>query len=367
MSNFDSDPQIAQLAFSVPSQLTDSNPLAIASEIYKAKPVVLEPESVELRTAWPHEARDFSVWLEEHIERLEKAIGIHLTVVGREQKAEDFKADIIATDGQNNLIVIENQLEQTDHTHMGQIITYMSNFGAKTAIWITSKPREEHKKAVMWLNESTPEDISFYLIKLELYRIGDSEPGSFFQVIAGPGTTNEAKEIGKKRSNINADIQQSIRYRFWSQLLERAKSMGIKTHANRAATNDNWLGVGAGKSGLSFNYVISKGSALIDLEIHTGDKDRNKRIYDSLLKNKAAVEAAFGEPLSWERREENQIATIRFYLPGEGIQDESTWTSTQEKMINAMNRLYKALKPYVDNLPKKDIQDNLDNAVPLML
>jgi Domain of unknown function (DUF4268) len=362
MSSFDSNQQTSQSAFSAPNYQEEANPPFITSEIIKAKPVVLEPELVDPRTIWGFEVY-FSAWLRENIDMLGKAIGIHLSAVEREQKAGSFKVDLVAFDDQHNPVIIENQLERTDHIHMGQIITYVASFGAKTAIWITSDPREEHKKAVMWLNESTPEDTSFYLIKLEVYRIGNSEPGLFFRVIAGP--TTEAKEIGKERSNISEGIQQSIRLRFWEQLLHLAKQGGIKTHNNTKATGNSWIGVG-GK--LRYCYrILARGKPTVELWIHTGSEEENKRIFDKLYARKQEVEQSFGGSLAWERLDDGDTSRIRFYIPDGSIQNEDEWPSLQTKMINDMDRLHKALKPYVDNLPKKDVQDSLDNPAPAVL
>ena len=105
---------------------------------------------------------------------ISEAIDMELTLVEREASAGPFSADILAEDNQGHPVIIENQLEQTDHDHLGKLITYMSNLEAKTAIWITRSPRPEHEKAVHWLNETLPADTAFYLLKIEAYKIGDS-------------------------------------------------------------------------------------------------------------------------------------------------------------------------------------------------
>src|SRR3989344_9506428 len=133
-------------------------------------------KKVPLREIWKNEAKDFTTWLSENIDTLNEALEISLTVVEREKSVGDFSLDIVAEDSDSNLVIIENQLEKTDHGHLGQVVTYLSNLGAKMAIWITSNPREEHIKAINWLNESTPDYTSFYIVKVEAVRIGDSAP-----------------------------------------------------------------------------------------------------------------------------------------------------------------------------------------------
>jgi len=137
-------------------------------------------EKVSLREIWKDEARDFLPWLEENIEYLNDSLDISLSVIEREKSVGTFAADILAEDRDGNKVIIECQLEKTDHDHLGKILTYLTNLEAKTAIWICSDPRPEHIKAVTWLNEVTPADVSFYLVKIEAVRIGESPPAPLF-------------------------------------------------------------------------------------------------------------------------------------------------------------------------------------------
>ena len=158
-------------------------------------------EKVELRKVWEHEAKDFSSWLSENLEYLNEAIGQNLTLIDTEVKVTNsrFSIDILTENEDGDGVLIENQLEQTDHKHLGQLITYLVNNDERMAVWISSDPRQEHINAINWLNEVAEQD--FYLLKVEAYKIGDSHPAPFFSVICRPST--EAKEIGKHRkSNI---------------------------------------------------------------------------------------------------------------------------------------------------------------------
>ncbi len=125
---------------------------------------------VPLRELWKHEAHNFTGWLAENLDFLSDTLGFKLTLDQKEIAAGTFSADIRAEDSQGNYVIIENQLEKTDHDHLGKLITYMSNLEAKTAIWMTSEPRPEHETAVHWLNETLPADTAFYLIKVEAFR-----------------------------------------------------------------------------------------------------------------------------------------------------------------------------------------------------
>lgn len=175
-------------------------------------------EPVPLRDIWKHEERDFSSWLEGNIELLSETLNITFSTVEREKRVGSFEVDLVAEDDDGNVVIIENQLESTNHDHLGKVITYLTNLDAKTAIWIVSHPRPEHTKAITWLNESTPADISFYLVKLSAYKIGNSEPAPLFTIVVGPSA--QAKEIGKEKQDMAE--RHVLRLKFWGGLLERA-------------------------------------------------------------------------------------------------------------------------------------------------
>lgn len=131
-------------------------------------------EKIPLAEVWKKEARDFTPWLFENIEVLGEELDIGLKAMEREKSIGWFSADIVAEDESGRTVLVENQLERTNHDHLGKILTYVSNLDAKIAIWISSEPRPEHERAIEWLNE-TGMDVSFYLVKIEAYRIGNSE------------------------------------------------------------------------------------------------------------------------------------------------------------------------------------------------
>lgn len=108
---------------------------------------------------WQHESGDFTPWLAANIDVLSDAIGLPLTVVGQEVLVGDFRLDIHATDPDGNTVIIENQLEPSDHFHLGQLLVYASGLEATTGIWITTRLRDEHRSALTWLNERTDSDV----------------------------------------------------------------------------------------------------------------------------------------------------------------------------------------------------------------
>lgn len=302
-------------------------------------------EPIPLRELWKHEERGFSAWLESNLEVLSEAVGISLSDPQRELLAGSFQVDLVAEDESGDRVIVENQLEATDHDHLGKLLTYLTNLDAKAAIWITSEQRPEHIRAIQWLNETTPDDVAFFLVRLAAYRISDSEPAPLFTVIVGPSP--ESKSFGKQKKALAE--RHILRLKFWEQLLACAKGNGVMLHAQRSPTKDSWISAGAGvRSGLSFTYVIwMKEEGAVELYIDTGDKDENKRIFDTLQDARAEIEQAFGAPLSWERLDEKRGARVRFVLREGGLTDEDKWPAIQNAMVAAMEKLSRTLKPHL--------------------
>jgi hypothetical protein len=299
--------------------------------------------SVPLREIWPHEAYGFTVWIAENLDFLTETVDIELTLVEREASAGPFSADILAEDANGNYVIIENQLEQTDHDHLGKLITYMSNLDAKTALRISSKPRPEHEKAVHWLNETLPPDTAIYLLKLEAYRIDDSAYAPKLTIIAGPSP--ESKQVGQQKKELAE--RHVLRIEFWRQLIERAKGR-TPLHVNLTPNKDNWLATGAGRSGIVYSYVIRMKDAHVELYIDVGDADENKRIFDSFFARKEEIEEKFGAPLDWQRMEEKRGSRIRYLIEGYGLEDEEHWSDLQNQLIDAMIRLSDAFRPEIN-------------------
>src|ERR1017187_8424057 len=141
-------------------------------------------QRVPLREVWKHEALDLTKWLQDNIEVLNEPLDLSLSNAEREQSAGDFNVDLVAEEEGGGLVVIENQLEKSDHAHLGKLITYLTAIGAKKAVWIVAEPRPEHVAAITWLNEGSA--AAFYLLKIEGIRIGDSDPAPLLTLIVGP-------------------------------------------------------------------------------------------------------------------------------------------------------------------------------------
>lgn len=299
-------------------------------------------QRVKLREVWKHEAHDFTTWLESNIDVLNEALGLTIVSVDREKNAGAFSVDLVAEDEAGNVIIIENQLERSDHDHLGKLITYLTSLEAKAAVWVVSEPRPEHVRAVAWLNESRA--ASFYLVKVEAIQIGNSPPAPLLTLITGPSA--EAVEAGEAKKEFAA--RHDARKRFWSMLLERSKP---KTKLLSGITPGiySWIGSSSGVQGLNLNYAVRRHDAQVELYIDADKEsgDGNKVILDKLATQKEAIEKDFGGPLLWESLDEKRACRIRKTVDIAGWQDEEKWPLACDTLIDAMIRLEKALRPHL--------------------
>ena len=303
-------------------------------------------ERVKLREVWKKEAKDFTTWLFENLEVLGEELDMDLTADEKEKNVGSFSADITAEDGSGQKVLIENQLEKTDHDHLGKILTYVSNLEAKTAIWISSNPRPAHETAVQWLNE-TGGDVRFYLVKIEAYRIGNSEPAAKFTIITGPSEKTEI--VGEEKKELAE--RHKKRYEFWKTLLEKSKSK-TNLHANLSPTIYSWIGTGSGVRGLGFNYAVTYKYGQVELYIDRGkeSEEENKKIFDELQKRRQEIEKDFGDKLRWERLDDRRASRISKRFNSTSLNDKDKWGKLQDDMIDNMIRLEKALKKHIKAL-----------------
>lgn len=284
-------------------------------------------ERVDPRTYWKNEAHDFTPWLRDNMDLLGEALGLELDLsVAIEVPVGSFSADLLATDlGSGALVLIENQLEPTDHGHLGQILTYASGLNTKIMIWIARQVRDEHRQALTWLNENTLEDVRFFGIEVELVRIGESAIAPNVKVVVAP---NEWQKSGAAaRTGQTTDRQ--LRYKeFWASLIAAIHGRDPNFTWSNAdkAPKQNWCSFSAGRSGFGDNAVFGwEGSGVgnvvrAELYIDMGDKERNERAFDLLESNRTEIEAEFGEPLLWTRRDDIKACRIYVVRPG-GIED----------------------------------------------
>ncbi|WP_077728241.1 DUF4268 domain-containing protein [Methylocaldum sp. 14B] len=300
-------------------------------------------QRVSLREVWKHEARDFTQWLQDNIDVLNDILDLNLVNVDREQSAGSFSVDLVAEDEGGGTVIIENQLEKSNHDHLGKLITYLTAMSARAAVWIVSEPRPEHVAAIAWLNESSSAD--FFLVKVEAVRIGESPAAPLLTVIVRP--SQETKTVGHQKKELAE--RHDIRRAWWAQLVARSEA---KLHAHITPGQYSWIGVSSGTRGLNLNYVVTQDECGAELYIDRGkDSDaENKRIFDQLYEAREEIEQALPEQLSWERMDGRRACRIRISIPGGYRSPDEDWEAIQTRLVAAMNGLDQALKPHLKKL-----------------
>ena len=244
-----------------------------------------------LREAWSHEAHSFTPWLAENLDRLSTAIGIPLELEGQEVSVESFSADILARNPQNDTrVLIENQLEQTDHTHLGQILTYLAGLEAQVVIWVASSFRDPHLSAVKWLNDHTVAPFAFFAVQVKAVRIDDSPIAPLFEIVAKPN--NWDRQIQKQvRSTGELSELSKWRLRFWEQLVERHPEQ--EEWDGRLATSSHWRQVPNSDIWVSI-YI---GKKEVGLFVRGGRSTDREDIFRQLEPHQENLEKSLGVPI----------------------------------------------------------------------
>lgn len=300
---------------------------------------------VDVRSLWKHEQYDFSNWLakENNLEYLNEILGLTLIDVDTEVYVGPYRCDIVAKDETSNIkVIIENQLESTNHDHLGKIITYASGLGATVIVWIVKEAKEEHRAAVEWLNNNTVNDINFFLIEIHAYKIGDSDLAPKFEVIEKPN--NFVKRGNKsKLNNDELNKSQSERLIFWEQfnqtVLNRGKPFNI-----RKATIDHWYDVAVGSSDAHIAINLVNKDNIVVVELYIND---NKELFDKLFQFKEKIEEELGESLIWDRLNNKKASRIKHYVYGLNFDDRSNYDDLMNKIIDEVIALRSVFKKYL--------------------
>jgi hypothetical protein len=262
---------------------------------------------IDLRSVWANEAADFTNWLarEENLALLSDKIGIGIKLVKTEAGVGPFSADILAEEeNTNRKIIIENQLEATDHDHLGKLLTYASGHDAAYVIWIVGEVREEHKKAIDWLNEKTEEDLSFFLVQAEVLQIEDSICAPDFDVVSQP---NDWAKAMRRTASGELSETKLLQLEYWDKFKAYAQAKGTKLRL-RKTFPQHWYDVSIGSSACHIALIMNTRDALIECGIWIGD---SKETYKQLHEKKDVIEKELGERLEWLEMPDRKASRIR--------------------------------------------------------
>ena len=276
-------------------------------------------EKIELREVWRHEALDFTRWLagKENIALLSKEIGIDIEVIETEMSVGRYNVDIYARDTESNKkIVIENQLENTNHDHLGKMLVYAAGLDADIAIWIVKDVNEEHRQAVEWLNDNSFEKINIFLVKVELWQIDNSPIAPKFQVICEP---NNWAKVLKQQSKENVSDLELKQMEYWQGFVDYAKSKD-KTYISQRPSIYNWYVIRIGSSDYKIKLVHSVNSDMIRCQLEIF----NDEIYKKLEQYRTEIDNKING-LEWEYLEDRKVNRISCSNSSKGNASSYVW------------------------------------------
>ena len=275
----------------------------------------------DLRSIWPHEANDFTKWLadEHNLAKLGEEIGIELELEERESSVGNFNVDLYAKEeGTGRKVIIENQLEETDHDHLGKLITYASGKGAEVVVWVVKRARDEHRQAIEWLNQHTDTDLGFFLVEIELWQIDDSAIAPKFSVIERPN------DWGKQMKSVaGLNNTEQIQLAFWQKFNDKmnASPNFTKHFKTRKAQPQNWYDVSVGSSEYHLCFTASIQKKHMSCGIYIPD---NKDLFHLFEAHKAEFEAQFGKDIEWV--EASKATRINIFKSFD-VSDQEQWTT----------------------------------------
>jgi len=301
---------------------------------------------VDVRHAWPNEAAHFTPWLAspDGLELLQDALGMDLEVEAIEQFIGPFRADILAkrTDTPDeHWVLIENQLEKTDHRHLGQLLTYAAGLKAATIVWVAQHFAEEHRAALDWLNEITSDDYQFFGLQIELWQIGTSDPAPMMNVLAEPNEWTRAVQHSADATVSDLKQQQQ---RFWqgvrALLLERKSAV-----RPQKAHPQHWAEYSLGRAGAWLVASVNKTKKTLWVDFSFRGPP-GKVWYDQLLAQKGEIESKFGHPLSWQRLDGRKQCRIALTRENTDPTKEADWPAQHAWVADQLERFHTIFKPY---------------------
>ena len=297
-------------------------------------------EEVDIREVWIHEQYDFSEWLskEENIELLNDEIGLTLTDIQKEVFVGTYRCDLVAKDETTGIkVIIENQLEATNHDHLGKIITYASGLDANVVIWIVKEAREEHRSAIEWLNNKTTNELSFFLMD----KIGDSLPAPKFVVVEKPNDFVKTAKASIDNGELNKT--QIERLNFWNQFREVLISRNKPFNVGKASTN-HWYDVALGTSEANISITLVNKINSIGIEVYIRE---NKNLFDKLFTVSEEIENELGFSMEWMRLNHKKASRVICYIKGLDFDNHENYDELMNEVIDKVIVVRNVFRKYL--------------------
>ena len=310
-------------------------------------------QRVSLREVWPNEAQDFTPWLAGNIDKLGNALGMELEAQEAEAPVGPFSLDILAREtGNGRPVIIENQLEPTNHDHLGKLLTYAAGYDAYAVVWLTREFRDEYRQALDWLNQRTGENTEFFGVVVEAWRIDDSRPAPHFNLVVTPNDWQKQSFSSVLQGGGTDNIsERTERYRqFFQDLVDILREQHQFTNARKGGAR-SWYSFSSGSSKIGYWANFSQGRiASVEVYIDRDDGEWNNGLFDRLMERKEGIEAALGEPLVWEPLETRRACRIAVRRPGSIDDDLETLEDVQQWMVDHLLNFKRVFGPHLAEL-----------------
>lgn len=315
-------------------------------------------EKIELRDIWKTEDQDFTPWLarEDNIALLADTLGLELEVEAQEKEVGPFRADILCKDLRNDSwVLIENQLERTDHKHLGQLITYAAGLKAATIVWVASTFTDEHRAALDWLNAITDDDFRFFALEVELWRIGDSPAAPKFNIISKPNEWTKTVGAATRRIETEALTEtKQMQFAFWEGLHTELKSHShIHTQKPRP---QHWTNLPIGRSGMRLGAILNTREERIGVELYLSDENA-QAYFRELESAKTDIEEALGFQPTWMALPEKRASRILFYKHNCPLDQRDRWPEYRAWITQCLEDFDRVFRPRVKVLDPDKFQE----------
>lgn len=316
-------------------------------------------ERTDVRSVWSSESDDFTPWLAEpeNLRLLGKTIGIELVLEAVEKDVGPFRADILCKDVvTDHWVLIENQLERTNHVHLGQVLTYAAGLGAVAIVWIAAKFTDEHRAALDWLNDITGTDIVFFGLEVELWKIGDSFAAPKFNIVSNPnewtrGIASGAEAVMHGELTDNQKLQRNFWTGFYDYVAD-AETV-IRPSAPRP---QSYMRMAPGESGYGLGAVAS----LFNSETNSWDSQEIRaefwitgsnppETFDQLESQRSEIEKDVEDTLHWYGPPDS--GSRRVYVRKTiDLFDEAKWPNNYVWLLEMLELVKRALAPRIQEL-----------------
>ena len=310
------------------------------------------------RTIWANEATAFTPWLAQHLEALATALGLELELENTEVAVGSYYADIVARDtGTGKHVVIENQLEKTDHDHLGKSLTYAAVLDASAVIWIATDFTDEHKKTLDWLNDLTSTEIAFYGVALELWQIDDSKPAVRFNVVSRPAEI--IRQVAIASSSEELTETRKLQWDFWKQLRDLLLATG-KLPSVQAARPQYWYDVSLGRSGIVLSNIVNTYDSRIGVRVYISNKVAAAAL-PQLLDMRNDIEAEIGTSLEWDPNPENRDKTIGLVRDAD-LDARGKWDEYLDWMVETILRFREVFSKRIRDMDLTVHHEDMDQG-----